>query len=97
MHPDWCWLKKISASGDHIAYDSVRGTNRRLQPNATDAEVNRSSDNDELKSFNTDGWTLGTYNSNITGAGSSCVSWNGKQVVLLHQQILMEILVELNQ
>ena len=78
MQPDWVWLKS-RGSGDHIAYDSVRGTNKRLQPNATDAEVDRSGNNDELKSFNTNGWTLGTFNSNITGAGNSCVSWNWKK------------------
>mgnify|MGYP003121513450 CR=1 FL=1 len=77
MQPDWVWLKS-KASGDHLAYDSVRGVNMRLQPNATDAEVDRSSNNDELKSFNSDGWTLGTFNSNVTGAGNSCVSWNWK-------------------
>jgi hypothetical protein len=78
MQPDLVWLKKRSGSGDHLIYDSVRGTNKRLQPNATDAEVDRSSNNDELKSFNSDGWTLGTFNSNVTGAGSTNVSWNWK-------------------
>jgi hypothetical protein len=79
MQPDVVWLKKTSGSGDHLIYDSVRGTNKRLQPNATDAEVDRSSNNDELKSFNSDGWTLGTFNSNVTGSGSSNVSWNWKE------------------
>ena len=79
MQPDLVWLKKRSGSGDHLIYDSVRGTNKRLQPNATDAEVDRSSNNDELKSFNSDGWTLGTFNSNVTGAGSTNVSWNWKE------------------
>ena len=78
MQPDWVWLKKRSGSGDSLAYDSVRGTNKRLQPNAGDAEVDRSGNNDELKSFNSDGWTLGTFNSNVTGAGSTNVSWNWK-------------------
>jgi len=76
FQPDWVWLKKRSGSGDHLTYDSVRGTNKRLTINGTDAEVDRSSNNDELKSFNSDGWTLGTFNSNVTGAGSTCVSWN---------------------
>ena len=76
FQPDWVWLKKRSGSGDNLTYDSVRGTNKRLTINGTDAEVDRSSNNDELKSFNSDGWTLGTFNSNITGAGSNCVSWN---------------------
>jgi len=78
MQPDVVWLKKRNSSGDHLIYDSVRGTNKRLQPNASDAEVDRSSDNDELKSFNSDGWTLGTFNSNVTGSGSTNVSWNWK-------------------
>ena len=79
MQPDVVWLKKRGGSGDHLIYDSVRGVNKRLQPNATDAEVDRSSNNDELKSFNSDGWTLGTFNSNVTGAGSTNVSWNWKE------------------
>ena len=78
MQPDLIWLKG-RASGDHLLFDSVRGVNKRLQPNATDAEVDRSSNNDELKSFNSDGWTLGTFNSNVTGSGSSNVSWNWKE------------------
>jgi hypothetical protein len=78
MQPDLIWLKG-RASGDHLLFDSVRGVNKRLQPNATDAEVDRSSNNDELKSFNSDGWTLGTFNSNVTGAGSTNVSWNWKE------------------
>jgi hypothetical protein len=78
MQPDLIWLKG-RASGDHLLFDSVRGVNKRLQPNATDAEVDRTSDNDELKAFNSDGWTLGTFNSNVTGAGSTNVSWNWKE------------------
>jgi len=77
MQPDLIWLKD-RASGDHLIFDSVRGVNKRLQPNANDAEVDRTSSNDELKAFNSDGWTLGTWNSNVTGAGSSNVSWNWK-------------------
>jgi hypothetical protein len=78
MQPDLIWLKG-KASGDHLLFDSVRGVNKRLQPNANDAEVDRTSDNDELKAFNSDGWTLGTFNSNVTGAGSTNVSWNWKE------------------
>jgi hypothetical protein len=78
MQPDLIWLKG-RASGDHLLFDSVRGVNKRLQPNANDAEVDRTSDNDELKAFNSDGWTLGTFNSNVTGAGSTNVSWNWKE------------------
>ena len=79
MQPDLVWLKKRSSSGDPLIYDSVRGINMRLQTSGTDAEVDRSSNNDELKVFNTDGWTLGTFNSNVTGAGSTNVSWNWKE------------------
>ena len=78
MQPDWVWLKQRGGSGDHLVYDSVRGVNKRLTLNGTDAEVDRSANNDELKSFDSDGWTLGTFNSNVTGAGSTNVSWNWK-------------------
>ena len=79
MQPDLVWLKKTGGTGDHLIYDAVRGVNKRLQPNATDSEVDRSGNNDELKAFNCDGWTLGTFNSNVTGAGSVNVSWNWKE------------------
>ena len=78
MQPDLVWLQKTSGSGDPLIYDSIRGINMRLQTSGTDAEVDRSSNNDELKAFNTDGWTLGTFNSNVTGSGSTCISWNWK-------------------
>ena len=78
MQPDLVWLKKTSASGDPLLYDSVRGVNKRLQPSATDTEVDRSGNDDELKAFNSDGWTLGTFNSNVTGSGATCISWNWK-------------------
>lgn len=79
LQPDWIWFKSRSSDNDHLSYDSTLGVNKRLQPNANDALVDRSGNNDELKSFNTNGWTLGTYNSNITGAGKTCVSWNWKK------------------
>ncbi len=78
MQPDLVWLKKTSASGDPLLYDAVRGVNKRLQPSGADAEVDRSGNDDELKAFNSDGWTLGTFNSNVTGSGATCISWNWK-------------------
>ena len=55
--PDWVWLKSRSNADTHVAFDSVRGANKRLSPSETAQE---STTSDELTAFNSDGFTLGT-------------------------------------
>jgi hypothetical protein len=55
--PDLVWIKSRSAATDHALYNTVRGAQRRLESNTTDAEV--SSDNG-LTAFDSAGFTLGT-------------------------------------
>jgi hypothetical protein len=76
FQPDFVWIKSRSVVENHLAYDSVRGTNKRIYPNLTQAE---STATDQFNSFNSNGFTLGadpSQQANITGA--TMVAWNWK-------------------
>ena len=76
FQPDFVWIKSRSVAENHLAYDSVRGTNQRLYPNLTAAE---STATNQFNSFNSNGFTLGadpSQQANITGA--TMVAWNWK-------------------
>lgn len=55
--PDLVWIKSRSAATDHALYDAVRGAEKRLESNNTDAEVTSDSG---VTAFNSAGFTLGT-------------------------------------
>jgi len=58
------WLKKRTSVTNHFLYDTERGANNALLSNSTSAELNISG---SLTSFNSDGFTLGTYSNTNTG------------------------------
>ena len=58
FQPDFVWFKDRDAANDHSLYDSVRGATKRLKSDTTGAETTQS---DGLKSFDSDGFTLGTH------------------------------------
>ena len=66
MQPDWLWLKVRSHSGNHFAYDSVRGATKALVPNDTDSE---DTSYGYFSSFNSVGFTLGSADNNVNGSG----------------------------
>jgi hypothetical protein len=72
FNADWIWLKGRSGAGDHQLYDKVRGVQKMLISNGTNAE---STNSIGLQSFGSDGFTMG---SDMTGSGSTFVSWNWK-------------------
>ena len=72
FQPDWVWLKNRATSNSHYLQDALRGATKNLKSDATDAEETRA---DSLKSFDSDGFTLGTETA-INGSGNSLVSWN---------------------
>jgi len=74
FQPDWTWLKGRSASGNHRIYDSVRGATESLLSNSTSAESTLA---EGLKSFDSDGFTLGTDTQSNT-SGQTYVGWNWK-------------------
>jgi hypothetical protein len=74
LKPDWVWIKKRSASGNHSVFDSTRGVYEELITNGTNAEA---SDVQLLTQFDTDGFTVGT-NSGVNGSGATFVGWQWK-------------------
>ncbi len=74
LKPDWVWIKKRSASGNHSVFDSTRGATKELVTNGTNAEA---TDAQLLTQFDTDGFTVGT-NSGVNGSGDTFVAWQWK-------------------
>jgi len=77
FQPDFCWLKSRTQGGtgydgNHFLFDNVRGVQKYLRGNLTNAEGTLST---SLTSFDSDGFTLGALD-NINNSGDSFVSWN---------------------
>jgi len=79
MQPDWVWFKKRDTAEDHELFDSVRGVQKAIDSNNTNAEATGRG----LTSFNSDGFTVG----NGSSAGNqgptneinkTFVTWNWK-------------------
>jgi len=74
FQPDLVWIKSRSNPNPHDLIDAVRGANKFLRSNATDAEGTFSF----LSSFDSDGFTLGTNDNDVNGSGYTYVGWNWK-------------------
>ena len=73
FQPDMVWIKTRNAVMDCQAADSVRGINRFLYTSSNDAEVDRTSQDDAVRSFDADGFSYGTNSGNFSGELE--VSW----------------------
>jgi len=69
---DFVWLKDRTAANSHKQYDGVRGATKYLISDATSAEATQSNG---LTSFDSDGFTLGSY-SGTNNSSNNYVSWN---------------------
>jgi len=69
--PDLVWMKVRNDAQHGRIYDSVRGATIRLIPSLTQVDTVK---NDELISFNADGFSLGN-NTDINGSGYNYVAW----------------------
>jgi len=74
FQPDWVWIKNRDAAEQNKLYDAVRGATKNIYSNLTNAE---GTDANSLKSFDSDGFTLGTEGS-LNGSGQDIVGWNWK-------------------
>ena len=76
FQPDLVWLKNRAGSANRRwgLIDSVRGVNKTLSSNLTDAEV--TSQSDLLTAFNSDGFTI--------GADAGFYGWNGYAESYVH-------------
>jgi len=73
FQPDWTWIKNRNVTTyDHRAFDVVRGANKKIKPNTTEAETTTTQ---ELSSFDSDGFTLGTENG-VNASSTNYASWN---------------------
>jgi len=76
FQPDWLWIKRRDASGPyHNVFDSVRGVNKILFPNVTDAEYTSAA---YLTSFNSGGFTLGAGDTGTNANAALYVGWQWK-------------------
>ena len=73
FQPDLVWIKqRLGSSNPNIVTDSSRGATKRLEPNVAIVEH---TDTDGLKSFTSDGFTLGTNDKYNWTSGWTYVGW----------------------
>ena len=74
FQPDWTWIKRRDAVAHGGMFDNVRGATKLLSSSQTDGEQTLAQ---SLKSFDSDGFTLGTgTNGYVNTNGSTTVAWN---------------------
>jgi hypothetical protein len=71
MQPDFVWDKLRSGANSHRLFDAVRGVEKALYSNLTNAETTETG---TLTSFNSNGFSLGT-NTETNTNGSTYVAW----------------------
>ena len=74
FQPDLVWLKARSESEYHFLFDAIRGATKGISSDLTAAEATYA---EGLKSFDSDGFTIGTSNG-MNRSGTTYASWNWK-------------------
>ena len=76
FQPDWVWVKKRTGgtARNHTLTDSTRGATKGLFSSLNDAEATNAQG---LTSFNSDGFSVGTYN-NFNESDGTYVAWQWK-------------------
>jgi len=74
FEPNFTWIKDREGLGYHNLFDTVRGATKRVFSNVTNAE---STEAQSLKSWQSDGFTLGTH-ADCNTSGNDIASWNWK-------------------
>ena len=72
--PDWLWIKNRTNTYDHAVFDSLRGVDKLLKTNQTNAEGSNSGYHN---SFDTNGFTV-TANGNVNNNNENYVAWQWK-------------------
>ena len=75
FQPDMVWFKSTSHGSGYRIYDSVRGVNRGIASNNNQTET---VDTNAFNSFDSNGFSLGTGNSDINYDSRSYVAWGWK-------------------
>ena len=74
FQPDLTWIKERSSTSSHAWWDAVRGVTKKIESDNDQAE---GTDATGLKSFDSDGFTLGT-SAQVNHSGVTNVAWNWK-------------------
>ena len=75
FQPDMVWIKaRSTGTYNHQLFDAVRGTNKVIYSNLTNAEF---TDTDGLTAFNSNGFTMGAE-AGINNSGDTYVGWQWK-------------------
>jgi len=72
LQPDFTWIKNRDAADGHCLFDSTRGVTKLLASDSTAVEV---TDADTLKSWTSDGYTVGA-DVKVNTSGEDYVGWN---------------------
>jgi hypothetical protein len=72
--PDWVWVKERSSTSGHGLFDSNRGIHKVIRSNSTEDEESQTN---YLKSFDTDGFTMGNDGS-VNQSSQTYVAWQWK-------------------
>ena len=72
--PNWVWIKNRTDSNSHAIFDTIRTATKYIESDTNDAEATGAT---FLKSFTSDGFTLGTAG-RVNSSGNNYVSWNWK-------------------
>ena len=70
--PNWVWLKGRNNANNNNLNDTVRGVNKQIYSDLTNAETTATT---HLTSFDSDGFTLGNDGA-VNGSSDTYVSWN---------------------
>ena len=74
FQPDMVWIKNRSTTFNHQINDAVRGVNKQIAPNLSNAQETNTG---ELTAFGSDGFTVGSGGT-LNGNGNNIVAWNWK-------------------
>lgn len=72
--PDMVWIKRRSSTEPHALYDSIRGANKQLEPDDSDAEATNSAPYQGLTAFDSGGFTVGP-NGGVNSSSETYVGW----------------------
>ena len=72
FQPDMVWLKQRDGTNWHTVFDVVRGATKRIFTNSNEGQDTSAA---SLKSFDSDGFTLGT-SLGVNGNNNTYVAWN---------------------
>jgi len=80
FQPDLVWIKARSSAYFNVLFDAVRGVNKQLSSNSTDAETTSGAFG-YLSSFNSDGFSVSggaTDDLNVNDPANSYIAWQWK-------------------